>query len=66
MRRCRETGDFSPVIFEWYKFVGGLCFTFANLSKKDFCTREDVSNREYGILIGLINRFAKLICAFGY
>ena len=31
MQCCRKTGDFSSVLFEWYKFVGGLCVTFANL-----------------------------------
>jgi hypothetical protein len=26
MRRCRETGDYKPILFEWYKFVGSLGF----------------------------------------
>ena len=63
MRRCRETGDFSPVLFEWYKFVGGLCVTFANLLQASPAIRKNISNRDYGILIGLINRCARLILA---
>lgn len=63
MRRCRETGDFSPILFEWYKFVGGLCVTFANLLQVSPVIRKDISNRDYGILIGLINRCARLILA---
>lgn len=63
MHRCRETGDFSPVMFEWYKFVGGLCVTFANLLQESPCIRKDISNRNYGIFIGLINRCARLILA---
>lgn len=63
MQRCRETGDFSPVLFEWYKFVGGLCFTFANLQQASPTVRKDISNRNYGVLIGLINRCARLILA---
>ncbi|MES9855193.1 MAG: DUF5677 domain-containing protein [Sedimenticola sp.] len=63
MQRCRETGDFSPVLFEWYKFVGGLCVTFANLLQASPTVRKDISNRDYGVLIGLINRCARLILA---
>ena len=63
MQRCRETGDFSPVLFEWYKFVGGLCVTFANLLQNSEPVRKDIGNRDYGILIGLINRCARLILA---
>lgn len=63
MQRCRDTGDFSPVLFEWYKFVGGLCVTFANLLQNSPPVRKDIGGRDYGILIGLINRCARLILA---
>jgi hypothetical protein len=63
MQSCRETGDFSPVLFEWYKFVGGLCVTFANLLQDSPVVRKDIGKRDYGILIGLINRCARLILA---
>lgn len=63
MERCRSTGDYSPVLFEWYKFVGGLCFTFANLLHGSLPFRKDIAKRDYGILIGLINRCARLILA---
>lgn len=63
MEQCRSTGDFSPVLFEWYKFVGGLCVTFANLLQSSPPVRKDISKRDYGILIGLINRCARLILA---
>jgi mRNA-degrading endonuclease YafQ of YafQ-DinJ toxin-antitoxin module len=63
MQRCRENGDFSPVLFEWYKFIGGLCVTFANLLQDSPVVRKDIEARDYGILIGLINRCARLILA---
>jgi hypothetical protein len=63
MQSCRKTGDFSPVLFEWYKFVGGLCVTFANLPQASPTVRKDISNRDYGVLVGLINRCARLILA---
>jgi hypothetical protein len=31
MQRCRETGDYKPVMFEWYKFVGSLCYVMVFL-----------------------------------
>jgi hypothetical protein len=26
---CRASGDFRPILFEWYKYVGILCSLFA-------------------------------------
>ena len=63
MQCCRKTGDFSPVLFEWYKFVGGLCVTFANLLQDSEPVRKDIENQDYAILIGLVNRCARLILA---
>lgn len=28
---CRKTGDFCPVMFEWYKYVGLLCNFYASI-----------------------------------
>jgi hypothetical protein len=63
MQRCRETGDYSPVFFEWYKYVGSLSVIFANLKQDTPSVRKDVSKRDYGILIGLLNRCARLMLA---
>lgn len=59
LNKCRETDDYSPVLFEWYKFVSGLCLTFANL-QRDSPALRNVPEIEYTILVGLINRIAKL------
>lgn len=60
LKRCRESGDFCPVLFEWYKFVGGLCVTFACLRRESPALRA-VPEVEYSILIGLLNRCARLM-----
>lgn len=63
LEKCRKTGDFSPVLFEWYKFVAGLCVTFSNLLRESPIVRDDISDRDYAILIGLMNRVYRLMLA---
>jgi uncharacterized protein DUF5677 len=62
LQRCRETGDYCPVLFEWYKFVGGLCVTFSCLERESPALRI-IPENEYAILIGLLNRCARLMLA---
>lgn len=62
LHRCRESGDFCPVLFEWYKFVGALAVTFACLRRESPALRS-IPEDEYAILIGLLNRFARLMLA---
>jgi hypothetical protein len=57
MRECRETGDYSPVVFQWYKFVAGVCFTFAALLQETPIVRKDVSKRDYGVSGGTVTYF---------
>ena len=63
MQKCKETGDYSPVLFEWYKYVASLSFIFANLQQKTPFVRKDISQINYGILIGLLNRCARIMLA---
>lgn len=60
MRRCRETGDYAPVLFEWYKFVGSLNFVVAHIKRDSpaFCS---IPSQHYHVLIGLLNRCARLM-----
>lgn len=62
LHRCRESGDFCPVLFEWYKFVGAVAVTFACLRRESPALRS-IPEDEYAILIGLLNRFARLMLA---
>jgi len=63
MQKCRETGDYSRVFFEWYKYVASLSSIFANLKQATPSVRKDISKRDYGILIGLLNRCARIMLA---
>jgi hypothetical protein len=63
LQRCRETGDYSTVFFEWYKYVASLSVIFANLKQDTASVRKDISKRDYGILIGLLNRCARIMLA---
>ncbi|PZD71574.1 hypothetical protein C1752_06194 [Acaryochloris thomasi RCC1774] len=60
MQRCRETGDFMPMLFEWYKFVGHVCIFFAQLQRESPTVRE-ILPIHFAILTGLLNRCARLM-----
>lgn len=60
MQECRETGDFMPVLFEWYKFVGHICTFFAQIDRKSPAARE-IPPVHFAILTGLLNRCARLM-----
>ncbi len=60
MQRCRDTGDYKPVLFEWYKFVGSLCLVAAHIMPKSPAYRA-ISPQHYYVLAGLLNRCARLM-----
>lgn len=60
MERCRETGDFCPVLFEWYKFTGALCNFFARVQANSPAIAAPAP-RDYAVLIGLLNRISRLM-----
>lgn len=60
MQKCRETGDYMPVLFEWYKFVGHICIFFAQIHRESPAVKE-ISPIHYAILTGLLNRCARLM-----
>jgi Family of unknown function (DUF5677) len=60
MQRCRETGDYKPVLFEWYKFVGSLCVVVAHV-RPDCRAYRAVPPQHYYVLVGLLNRCARLM-----
>jgi hypothetical protein len=62
LARCRESGDFCPVLFEWYKFTGELCHFFASL-RSDSPAIVAPPSRDYAVLIGLLNRISRLMLA---
>ena len=58
--RCRETGDFCPILFEWYKFVSQLCITFASI-QPDSPAAKPLPPIHYGVLVGLLARCSRLM-----
>ncbi len=60
--RCKETGDYNPILFEWYKFVGSLNAFVAHIQKESPAFRP-IQPQHYHVLIGLLNRCARLMLA---
>jgi hypothetical protein len=60
VEQCTNSGDFRPILFEWYKFVGILCNTVACISP-DSPALQDTPPVHYAVLIGLLNRCSRLM-----
>jgi len=60
MRKCKETGDYRPILFEWYKFVGHLNVVVAHV-QRDSPAFKAVPDQHYHVLVGLLNRSARLM-----
>jgi len=57
---CRTSGDYSPMLFEWYKFVGSLAALVAHIQRESPAYKT-IARREFHFLIGLLNRCARLM-----
>ena len=60
LEQCRKTGDFCPILFEWYKFVGHLCISFASI-RSDSPAIKTIPPLHYGIFVGLLTRCSRLM-----
>lgn len=60
LARCREAGDFCPLLFEWYKFTSALCNFYACL-QVDSPAVTAPPPRDYAVLVGLLNRMSRLM-----
>jgi Family of unknown function (DUF5677) len=60
IQHCRDTGDYKPILFEWYKFVGSLCFVAVHIMPESPACRT-ISPQHYYVLSGLLNRCARLM-----
>lgn len=60
LRKCREAGDYCPVLFEWYKYVGMITNFYASI-QQDSPALRSIPSIHYYILVGLLNRCARLI-----
>jgi hypothetical protein len=58
--KCQKDKDFVPILFEWYKYVGGMCNILASISRHSPAIRE-MPALHYAILTGLLNRCSRLM-----
>ena len=59
---CRESGDFTSILYEWYKFVGQLCAVIAHIMP-DTTGLRSIQPINYAVLTGLLNRCSRLMLA---
>lgn len=57
---CRQSGDYRPMLFEWYKHVAVVCNHFASIKRNSPAFRE-LPSVHYAVLIGLLNRCSRLM-----
>jgi len=57
---CRQSGDYCPILFEWYKYVGLVANFFASI-RLDSPAIRPIPDRQYNVLIGLLNRCSRLM-----
>lgn len=60
IQKCRDTGDYCPVMFEWYKYVGQIANFYASI-QLDSPAIKDIPKIHHSVLIGLLNRCSRLI-----
>lgn len=62
LARCREADDYRPVLFDWYKYVGVICNLYASV-RMDSPALRPMCALHYAVLVGLLNRCARLMLA---
>ena len=60
LQRRRDTGEFSPVLFEWYKYVAIVANHFACLRQGSPAVRE-LPHPHFAALVGMLNRCTRLM-----
>ncbi len=60
--RCRATGEYRPMLFEWYKHVSLLANLFASI-RGDSPGLRAMPPVHYAVLVGLLNRCSRLMFA---
>ena len=61
LHSCKDSDDFRPVLFEWYKHVAKQCTVVACFLQESPTISKTISHMEYGILVGLLNRCCRLM-----
>jgi hypothetical protein len=62
VEKCRASGDYCPIMFEWYKYVGIIANLIASIERTSPAAKA-IPAPHYGALIGLLNRCSRLMLA---
>lgn len=62
LNSCRASGDYCPIFFTWYRYVGLLCNLYASI-KLNSPSLKKLKPLHYYTLIGLLNRCSRLMLA---
>jgi hypothetical protein len=62
LEQCRASGDFCPVLFEWYKYTGLVANFLTRIALESAAVRRRQA-AHYGSVIGLLNRCSRLMLA---
>jgi hypothetical protein len=60
LQRCRDNRDFTPILFEWYKFVASLGTLVTNIMPESPAFNE-IPRIHYHVVMGLLNRCWRLM-----
>ena len=60
LQQCRDTDDYCPVMFEWYKYVSQIANFYASI-QLDSPAIKDIPKIHHSVLIGLLNRCSRLM-----
>ena len=60
LHRAKKSGDYKPILFEWYKFVASLGVVLVNMLPECPAFRQ-VPSQHYNVLMGLLNRCHRLM-----
>ena len=63
--QCRESGDWTPILFQWYQYTGAVVMTLASFEKDPvlFRIEDEVQN---ATAVGLLSRIARLMLSNVY
>ncbi|MBL4781847.1 MAG: hypothetical protein JKX92_06350 [Porticoccaceae bacterium] len=60
IQKCRDAGDYCPVMFEWYKYVSQIAYFYASIQLNSPAIK-DIPKIHHSVLIGLLNRCSRLM-----
>jgi len=60
IKACKESRDFRPMLFEWYRFAALLCNYFARIHPYSPMLRK-IPGIQYSVCVGLLNRCSRLM-----